>query len=76
MTLTEKYWLSIFFAFLRYLSILMMMSGIVFIILGHYISIWFYMGLFSWPLLMMWGVVNLRCINAYIKNNHMSFYRL
>ena len=76
MSLTEKYWLTIFFVFLRYFSILMMLSGIAFILLGYYLNPWFYTGLASWPLFLMWGVVNFRYIRALTKFHRLEFCRV
>lgn len=73
MTLTEKYWLTLLFVFLRYLSILMFGSGIGFIIAGLLVSPWWYLGLASWPLFIMVGVVNMVYICALSKHNKLQF---
>ena len=59
----EAYWRTIFLTILRYFSVLMIISGGAFIIIGHLISPWFYFGLFSWPLFIMLGFVNLKYIH-------------
>ena len=64
MTLAEKYWETVGFMFLRYLSVLMMASGVVFILLGYYVNPWIYTGLASWPLFIMWGIVNFKYIHV------------
>jgi hypothetical protein len=66
MSIGEKYWRAVLLTFLRYLSILMIISGVGFIIAGRIASPWFYMGLLSWPLFIMLGCVNLKYI--YIIN--------
>ena len=76
MTISEKYWLTIFFCFLRYLSIIMMGSGVAFILLGHYINYLFYFGLATWPLFIMWGIVNIKYIRAIIKARRLEFSKI
>lgn len=76
MTLSEKYWLTIFFTFLRYFSILMMGSGIAFILLGYYLNPWYYAGLAAWPLFIMWGIVNFRYIAALTRFHRLEFSRV
>lgn len=73
MTLTEKYWLTLLFVFLRYLSILMFGSGIGFIIAGILVNPWWFIGLSSWPLFIMVGVVNLVYICALTKHHRLQF---
>ena len=73
LTLTEKYWLTILFVFLRYFSILMYGSGIGFIIAGILVSPWWYLGLASWPLFIMIGVVNMVYICALTKHHRLQF---
>ncbi len=68
MKLCEKYWTAVLFTFLRYISVLMFLSGIGFIIAGKIVNPWFYLGLALWPLLLMLGVVNLKYINLIEKN--------
>ena len=64
MKLHEKYWLTILFTFLRYLSFLMFLGGIGFIIAGRLVNSWYYLGLALWPLLIMLGIVNLKLWRA------------
>ena len=68
MTIKEKYWLTIWFVVLRYLSILLILSGIGWILAGYYASPWWYLGLFSWPLFIMLGAVNLKYIHIMDRN--------
>ena len=76
MTLTEKYWMTIWFVFLRYLSILLILSGIGWILAGYYASPWWYLGLFSWPLFIMLAVVNLKYICVLTKYHGLEFSKL
>ncbi len=76
MTIKEKYWLTILFYFLRYLSILMMGSGVAFILLGYYYNWYFYFALAIWPLLFMWGIVNIKYIRAMTKSNRLEFSKI
>ena len=76
MTIKEKYWLTILFYFLRYLSILMMGSGAAFILLGYYYNWYFYLALAIWPLLFMWGIVNIKYIRAMTKSNRLEFSKI
>ena len=76
MTLAEKYWMTVFLTFLRYFSILMMISGVAFILAGHFVNPWIYLGLFSWPLFIMWGIVNLRYIRAITKVHRLEFSKI
>lgn len=76
MTISEKYWFTILFTFCRYLSVLMMGSGIAFILTGYYISKWFYLGLALWPLFIMWGIVNFKYVRAMIKVNRLEFSKI
>lgn len=76
MTLGEKYWFTILLTFCRYLSVLMMGSGILFILTGYYVSPWFYLGLIIWPLFIMWGIVNFKYVRAMIKANRLEFSRI
>ena len=76
MTISEKYWLTILITFCRYLSIIMMSSGILFILGGYYISYWFYLGLILWPLFIMWGVVNFKYLRATVKVNRLEFSKI
>ncbi len=64
MSLWEKYWLTIWFVFLRYFSVLMIGAGIGFIVAGHLVNPWWYAGLAVWPLLIMWGIVNFKYIHV------------
>lgn len=68
MKLYEKYWLTILFTFLRYFSFLMFLSGAGFIIAGKLVNSWFYLGLASWPLFIMLGIVNLRYIRVLARH--------
>ena len=68
MKLYEKYWLTILFTFLRYFSFLMFLSGIGFIIAGKLVNNWYYLGLASWPLFIMLGIVNLRYIRVLARH--------
>ena len=68
MKLYEKYWLTILFTFLRYFSVLMFLSGAGFIIAGKLVNSWFYLGLASWPLFIMLGIVNLRYIRVLARH--------
>ena len=76
MSIKEKYWLTIMFYFLRYLSILMMGSGVAFILLGYYYNWYFYLALAIWPLLFMWGIVNIKYIRAMTKSNRLEFSKI
>lgn len=76
MTISEKYWLTILITFCRYLSIIMMGSGVLFILGGYYISYWFYLGLIIWPLFIMWGVVNFKYLRATVKANRLEFSKI
>ena len=69
MSISEKYWKTIFYTFLRYFSVLLIISGAAFIIAGRLANPWYYMGLLSWPLFIMLGVVNLRYIHILTKVN-------
>ena len=69
MTISEKYWKTIFLTLLRYFSILFIISGVAFIIAGRIASPWYYMGLLSWPLFIMLGIVNLKYIHILSKVN-------
>ena len=69
MSISDKYWKTIFLTILRYLSILMIISGVAFIIAGWIASPWYYMGLLAWPLFIMLGAVNLRYIHIFAKVN-------
>lgn len=71
MSLSEKYWKTVFFTILRYFSFLMFLSGIAFIIAGKIINPWYYLGLFSWPLFIMLGVVNLKYIHILVQEHHL-----
>lgn len=73
MTLTEKYWLTMLFVFLRYLSILLFISGVGFIIAGILANPWWFIGLASWPLAIMIGVVNMVYICALTKHHRLQF---
>lgn len=68
MKLYEKYWLTLLFTFLRYLSFIMILSGIGFIIAGRIVSPWYYFGLAGWPLMIMLGWVNLKYIRILARN--------
>ena len=76
MNITEKYWLTILLTFCRYVSIIMIGGGAGFIPLGIYVSPWFFIGLAVWPLLIMWGVVNLRYVRALVKVNRLEFSKI
>lgn len=67
--LAEKYWVTVFLTFLRYVSILMICSGVGFILAGYFANAWFYLGTISWPLFIMLGIVNLRFISFWTKAN-------
>lgn len=69
MNLGTQYWMTILFTFCRYLSVLMMASGVGFILLGYFIHPLCYILLALWPLLIMWGVVNMRYLNLYARKN-------
>ena len=69
MSISETYWRTIFLTILRYLSVLMIISGAAFIIAGLLANPWYYMGLLSWPLFIMLGVVNLKYIQLFAKVN-------
>ena len=75
-SIAEKYWLTVFLTFLRYLSVLMIISGAAFIIAGYLASPWFYMGLLAWPLFIMLGVVNLRYIHVLTKVNKVELNKI
>ena len=72
MTLSEKYWLTILLTFCRYISILMMGSGIAFLLSGYYVNQWFYLGLVTWPLFIMWGIVNIKYLRAIYRSNKLG----
>ena len=76
MTIGEKYWKTISFTFLRYFSVLMIISGVAFIIAGKIASPWYYMGLLSWPLFIMLGVVNLKYIHILSQVNREELNRI
>ena len=76
MTISEKYWLTILFTFLRYLSIIMMGSCVAFILLGYYVNYVFYFALAIYPLLLMWGIVNIKYIRALTKVNKLEFSKI
>lgn len=76
MNIGEKYWLTILVTFCRYLSILMMGSGIGFIIAGYYVNPWFYAGLATWPLFIMWGIVNINYLRAMVKTYRLEFSKI
>lgn len=76
MTISEKYWYTILLTFCRYISVLMIGSGALFILAGYYVSNWFYLGLVVWPLLIMWGVVNFKYVRAMIKANKLEFSKI
>ena len=67
MSLGEKYWLTVLITFCRYFSVIMMASGVVFVLLGYYVNRWYYIGLISWPLFIMWGIVNVNYLRAITK---------
>ena len=69
MNIASKYWRAILYTFLIYFSILLIISGAAFIIVGRLISPWYYFGLFAWPLFIMLGIVNLRYIAIMSKVN-------
>ena len=71
----ERYWRSILFAFLKYISLLMILSGVGFIIAGRIASPWFYMGLLSWPLFIMLGCVNLKYIYMIGKEEKTTYHQ-
>lgn len=72
MKLYEKYWVAVLFTFLRYFSVLMFLSGIGFIIAGRLANPWWYLGLASWPLLIMLGAVNLKYINLMARSYNVN----
>ena len=76
MSISEKYWMTILFSFLRYLSIIMMGSGVAFILLGYYFHYYFYFALAIWPLFLMWGIVNIKYIRALTKVNKLEFRKI
>lgn len=76
MNLSEKYWLTLLLTFCRYLSILMMGSGVSFLLLGYYIDKWFYVGLATWPLFIMWGIVNIKYLRAITKMNKLELSKI
>ena len=76
MNLSEKYWLTVLITFCRYLSIIMMGSGVAFIIMGVYINPWFFTGLASWPLFIMWGIVNMKYLHAVTKIKRLEFSKI
>ena len=76
MNLGEKYWLTILLTFCTYISILMMGSGIGFILLGYFYNSWFYLGLASWPLFIMLGVVNIKFLRIVTKMNNLQFSKI
>ena len=76
MDLCWKYCLTILITFFRYLSILMMLSFIVWIVLGQYIDPWYYMGLFSYPLLLMWGIVNVKYLHIAYKVKGLEYAKV
>lgn len=69
----ERYWYAIWITFCRYISIMMMLSGVVFILLGHYINNWLYLGLLAWPLFIMWGIVNIRFLRAVARSKRVDY---
>ena len=76
MEIKDKYWLTMLFMFLRYISIIMMGSGVAFILLGIYINPWFFAGLAAWPLFLMWGITNIKYIHALTKKNKLEFSKI
>ena len=76
MNISEKYWLTILITFCRYLSILMMGSGVAFILLGAFVNPWFFVGLTSWPLFIMWGIVNIRYLHLVTKARNLEFSKI
>ena len=76
MTLREKYWYTILLTFCRYLSVLMLISGGAFILLGILVNPWFYIGLAIWPLFFMWAIVNFRYVRALVKVNRLEFSKV
>ena len=75
MGIADKYWKTILYTFLSYFSILMLISGVGFVIAGRILNPWYYFGLFSWPLFIMLGIVNLRYIHIYSKANREALNR-
>ena len=75
-SISEKYWLTIFLTFLRYLSVLMIISGAAFIIAGWLANPWYYMGLLGWPLLIMLGAVNLKDIHVLTKVHKLELNKI
>lgn len=76
MNINEKYWLTILLMLCRYLSIIMMGSGILFVIAAYYITEWFYLGLIVWPLLVMWGVVNMKYLRILERTYRLDFSKI
>ena len=76
MSLGEKYWTEILYTFLRFFSILLIISGIGFIIAGWLSNPWFYMGLLSWPLFIMLGAVNLKYVHLLEKRNRIQLDKI
>lgn len=76
MGLSEKYWLTILLTFCTYVSIVMMGSGIAFILLGYLVNSWFYLGLAAWPLFIMLGVVNIKFLRVVTKMNNLQFSKI
>ncbi len=76
MRMSEKYWLTILFTVLRYLSIIFIMSGGAFVVLGVVINPWWFCGLGAWPLFIMLGIVNLYYIRALTKLYRLELTRI
>lgn len=76
MNIGEKYWLTILLTLCRYLSIIMMGSGILFVFAAYYITEWFYLGLIVWPLLVMWGVVNMKYLRILERTYRLDFSKI
>ena len=76
MTLAEKYWATMLLTLCRFLSILLITSGSVFVFLGVYVNHWFYLGILSWPLFIMWGVVNMKYIKAFVRDKGLELSKL
>lgn len=77
MTLSEKYWLTILLTICRYLSIVLLIGPAGFIFAGYFTHNWlWYLGLISWPLTIMLGVVNMRYLQILLKTKKLGWSKI
>lgn len=76
MSLNEKYWLTILLIFGRYLSIILLVGPVGFILAGYYFNWLWYLGLIGWPLTFMIGLTNFRYLSLLTKKYKLGWHQV